>query len=191
MANQDLNTQEREESQSGVNSGGMVAFLVSLAVTFGCFIYVVFLSGGVDLKEVAPVDSSAAAQQVLAEAEVDVSGITEPWLENEDMVKHGKKVFKAACVSCHGTEGKGDGIAGTALNPKPRNLVEGKWKKGGSSLELFNTLQVGIAGGSMQGYKDSLSAKDRWALVQYIRSITENKVADNASELTSKAPALN
>jgi mono/diheme cytochrome c family protein len=179
----------REESQSGVNSGGMLFFVLSMVATFGAMIYVSFFSGGIDLKEIKPIDTAAVEQKV-AEAPVDVSGVTEPWMPNPDMVKHGAAIFKTNCAMCHGAEGKGDGIAGKALNPPPRNLVEGKWKQGGGELAMFATLQNGIPGSSMQGYKDALPLKDRWALVQFIHSITENKVNDSEADLKAKAPAL-
>ena len=66
--------------------------------------------------------------------------------------------------------------------PPPRNLVEGKWTKGGSSAELFHTVQNGIPGTSMAAF-GHLPLVDKWALVQFIRSITENKVEDNPAEL--------
>lgn len=187
------NEHHREESQDGVNSGGVVAFVFSMVVTFACFIYVTFFSGGVDLKEVKATDESSAATQTVAQVEekVDVSDVTEPWLPNEKMVKHGAAVYKMNCAMCHGVGGAGDGVAGGGLNPKPRNLIEGKWKQGGTSLQLFATLQTGVPGGSMQGYKDALPAKDRWALVQFIRSITKDLPADNEADLKAKAPSLN
>ena len=181
----------REESQDGVNSGGVVAFVISMVVTFACFIYVTFFSGGVDLKEVKVTDDSGATQTVAqVEEKVDVSDVTEPWLANEKMVKHGAAVYKMNCAMCHGVAGAGDGVAGGGLNPKPRNLIEGKWKQGGTSLELFATLQNGVPGGSMQGYKDALPAKARWALVQFIRSITKDLPADIEADLKAKAPGL-
>lgn len=195
MATQDnkpgtkLDSNHREESYSGVNRGGMIVFIVSMVVTFLAFFYVSFFSGGIDLKEIKPLDAAAVEQRV-AEAPVDVSKITEPWLANADMVKHGAQVYKTNCAMCHGNEGKGDGIAGKALKPPPRNFVEGKWTLGGGELAMFATIQTGVPGTSMQGYKDALPAKDRWAVVQYIHSITENKVNDSEADLKAKAPGL-
>jgi mono/diheme cytochrome c family protein len=40
----------------------------------------------------------------------------------------GAKVFKNFCESCHGREGKGDGAAAAALNPKPANFAVGAFK---------------------------------------------------------------
>jgi mono/diheme cytochrome c family protein len=40
----------------------------------------------------------------------------------------GEKVYKAFCVTCHGTTGKGDGPAAVALNPKPADFSAGAFK---------------------------------------------------------------
>jgi len=37
--------------------------------------------------------------------------------------KKGAKLFSQYCVVCHGKIGKGDGVGGKALNPKPANLT--------------------------------------------------------------------
>lgn len=183
-----LDSNHREESQSGVNKAGMFVLILSMVVTFSVFIYVSF-TNGIDLKEIKPAETAAVEQKVV-DAPVDVSGIKEPWLPNEDMVKHGAAIFKTNCAMCHGNEGKGDGIAGKALKPPPRNLVEGKWTRGGGEIAMFTTIQNGSPGTSMQAYKDALPAKDRWAVVQYIHSITSNAVHDSEADLKAKAPSL-
>ncbi|MEO8603407.1 MAG: c-type cytochrome [bacterium] len=33
-------------------------------------------------------------------------------------------IFKSRCTMCHGPGGKGDGPAGAALNPKPRDMTD-------------------------------------------------------------------
>ena len=190
MANTTGDAGMREKTQGDHNAGGMVAFVISMAVTFGCFVYVVFLSGGVDLKEVKATEASSTAPvPAAAPVKVDISDVTEPWLPNEKMVVHGQAIYKTNCSMCHGEKGEGDGVAGASLNPKPRNLVEGKWKQGGSALQLFATLQTGVKGTSMQAYS-SLPAADRWALVQFIHSITQNKTVDSDADLKAKAPGL-
>lgn len=191
MSGGPIDPSHREETQSSVNAAGMRMLIFSMAAAMLFFVYVSFMSGGVDLKEVKEV-APEAAQTVAAaapEKPVDVSGITEPWIDDERMVAHGKKLYGVNCAACHGAEGKGDGIAGASLNPKPRNLIEGKWKKGGDSIGLFTTLTKGIEGTSMQGYSH-MPAKDRWALVQFIRSITTDKVAEKAEDVAKKAASL-
>lgn len=178
--------------QSDYNKGGMIAFVFSMAVTVLFFIYVAFFSGGVDLKEVT--EQQAGAEQAVAQGAeapkpVDISNVKEPWVPSDEMVEAGKQLYKTNCAMCHGAEGKGDGPAGASLNPLPRNFVEGKWKYGGTRLGLMGVLEKGSPGTSMQSYAH-LPINQRWALVHFIRSITQNKVPDNDAEVAAKAPSL-
>lgn len=45
----------------------------------------------------------------------------------------GKELFTTYCVACHGAEGKGDGVAGAALNPKPASFGDAAFWTGKSS----------------------------------------------------------
>jgi mono/diheme cytochrome c family protein len=176
--------------QDSYNRGGFLAFIFSVVFSLGFFVWVSFLHKGIDLKEIKEQKVVEAGQAAIP-AEVDVSKVTNPWVSSEDMVAHGRKVFTNTCAMCHGPNGEGDGPAGASLNPKPRNFVEGKWKQGGQSQDLFKTLQVGIAGSSMVSFKDALPVVDRWALVHYIRSITKNKIADDPKQLEAFAKTAN
>lgn len=44
-------------------------------------------------------------------------------------MKEAEDVWKTRCSTCHGTSGKGDGPAGVALNPRPRDLGAEEWQK--------------------------------------------------------------
>ncbi len=168
------------------NRGGYIAFIFSMAFSLAFFVYISLIHPGVNLKEVAP--RSAAPEQTLADGteaqqkSVDISKIEKPWVESEDMATHGAKVYATNCALCHGPSGAGDGPAGKSLNPPPRNLIEGKWKQGGDSIALFTTLTKGIPGSSMAAFPH-ISVADRWAMVQYIRSITQNKAKDDSARL--------
>ncbi len=43
--------------------------------------------------------------------------------------KEAQEIFKSRCTMCHGESGKGDGPAGVALNPKPRDMTDAAWQK--------------------------------------------------------------
>lgn len=175
--------QNSNNSNDQYNHGGMIAFIFSMAFVFVFFIYIVAIHPGIDLKENIQEPPSA---EVAAEPAIDVSKIAEPWVANEDMVKHGKKLFAANCAMCHGNEGLGDGAAGQALNPKPRNLVEGPWKKGGGFIGLYNVVTEGLPGTSMAAY-GHMKSVDRWALVQFINSITKVKVNEDSKKIAEFA----
>src|SRR5690349_8195591 len=54
----------------------------------------------------------------------------------QEMIDKGKTTFSTTCASCHGADGKGDGVAGATLNPKPRNFHELTGWKNGPSLTM-------------------------------------------------------
>ncbi len=158
------------------NKGGLIAFVFSMVFCFVFFVYIAFIHPGIDLKEVT---ETATADGKPA---FSITSVAKPWVPNPEVVEYGKKVFASNCAICHGPEGKGDGAAGAGLNPKPRNLVEGGWKQGGDSISHYKTLQTGVPGGSMASFKH-LPKGDRWALVQFIHSITKDKKEDDPAAL--------
>ncbi len=172
------------------NRGGFIAFLFSMAFSLIFFVYVSALHPGINLKEV-PEDAAPAADATLAGGEakpvaIDMAKVEKPWVEMAEVAVHGEKIYANNCAVCHGPKGLGDGPAGMSLNPRPRNLVEGKWVKGGDSIALFTTLQKGLAGTSMAAFAHIPTA-DRWALVQYMRAITQDKVPDDEAKLEAFA----
>ena len=151
-------------------------FFVGTIVFSGLWgLFFIFFYNSIDLGELADQKQEVAQSDSLTEEEAQ-----KPWVSTESLVAHGSKIYKAQCALCHGAKGLGDGTPG--LLPPPRNLVEGKWEKGGSSKQLYVTLEKGIPGTSMAPFKH-LPSVDKWALVHYVRSITKNKIPDNLKEL--------
>jgi mono/diheme cytochrome c family protein len=94
----------------------------------------------------------------------------------------GKELFvKTNCNSCHGLEGKGDGPVAAALDPKPRNYVQGDFKfdadkdgKVGGDGDLLLVIKNGAAaygGSAMMMPNPTLGDADIKLLIQYIRSL--------------------
>lgn len=54
-------------------------------------------------------------------------------------------VFNERCAACHGTEGKGNGPASAALNPKPRNYSDSAWQASVSDEQIAKTITMGGA----------------------------------------------
>ena len=79
----------------------------------------------------------------------------------------GKKSAETNCVTCHGASGKGDGVAAAALTPKPADWTSAKVKADSDGV-LFCKMSNGR--GPMPPWKH-LPDKERWDLVNYIRSL--------------------
>lgn len=166
------------------NRGGMFAFMFSMVVVFVFFIYIVAIHKGVDLDEKV-VDPHAPVAEG-AKPAFNIGQVAEPWVSNPEMIAYGQKQYSTNCALCHGATGKGDGSGGQGLNPKPRNLVEGNWTQGGGVIANFKVVQNGIAGTSMASF-GHLKIGDRWAIVHFIQSITQNKGSDDPAKVAEFA----
>ncbi|MCI0716437.1 MAG: cytochrome c [Chlorobi bacterium] len=92
----------------------------------------------------------------------------------QDLIDKGKILFTTNCVSCHGNEGKGDGVAGVNLNPKPRNFQDmNGWTNGPAITMMYKTLHEGITNRGMASYSN-LSPEDRLDLIMFIRTLNPN-----------------
>ncbi len=168
-------TMNQRQSKNFYNRLGFFFFLSTMGLSCLWAIYFLTVKNSIDLGEYK--DSAQASSPAL---NLSPEEEARPWHPSDNLIAYGSKVYKAQCALCHGPNGLGDGTPG--LIPPPRDLVEGKWTKGGSSKNLFITLQKGITGSSMLSFKH-LPKLDRWALVHYVRSLTKNKVPDNEKEL--------
>lgn len=102
-----------------------------------------------------------------------------------ESVASGKETFNKMCVSCHGAGGKGDGVAGKALVPPPRNLTQSQgWKNGRHIDQMFTTLTQGVPGSAMAAY-DSLSIQERFNVIHYIQTLASDYPPASATDIQS------
>lgn len=86
-----------------------------------------------------------------------------------DAASEGAKVFKTNCETCHGPQGYGDGPAGQALDPKPKNLPELAAQVGDDYL--FWRVSTGKPGTSMAPWAGILTEEQIWQAVAFIRTL--------------------
>jgi mono/diheme cytochrome c family protein len=113
----------------------------------------------------------------------DVMALSQP---SDELAAKGKALFTTTCVSCHGADGKGDGVAGAALNPKPRNFTSSSgWVNGSKISGIYKTLSEGVPGSAMVAF-DTFSPEEKVAFAQYIRkTFVINPPTDTKDELTA------
>jgi len=93
-------------------------------------------------------------------------------------IARGKQVYEAqGCAACHGAGGKGDGPSAAALadddgNPiKVRDFTTGVYRGGADRKDLYFRFTTGLDGTPMPSFADSVSDAERWALVDFIKSL--------------------
>lgn len=97
-----------------------------------------------------------------------------------ESIELGKKLYvETGCVKCHGTLGRGDGPSAPTLKDdwgnqlRPANLAQSFTFRGGSSREdIFRTISTGFNGTPMPGFVDALPPEQRWAITDYIVSLS-------------------
>jgi len=86
----------------------------------------------------------------------------------------GQKKFNVYCAPCHSASGNGGGIVGKRAGPVlvPSSLINTDAKAGVvvrayTDGEIFDVVSNGRR--TMKGYRYQISARDRWAIVAYVR----------------------
>jgi mono/diheme cytochrome c family protein len=126
------------------------------------------------MTKLAPILTSlAAAAAVLVAADARAA---QPPKKTADLVLKGKASYEMNCASCHGDRGLGDGVAASALEPRPRNLVTGSYKNGVKPAQVFATLEKGIEGTTMVSF-GHLPPEELWAITYYVLDLRGGKTA--------------
>lgn len=94
-----------------------------------------------------------------------------PFAGNEGILPDAKKLYTTYCTPCHGSKGKGDGIAAAALKPKPADHTSEVVQK-----ETDGSLYWKVTEGRtvMPTYKQALTDNQRWELINYIRTLSRH-----------------
>ncbi len=89
-----------------------------------------------------------------------------PMKSTPENIAKGKEIFtgKGTCFTCHGNEGRGDGPAGAALDPTPRNFHNAKLT-GKTEGEFAWVIKNGSPGTGMVSYVPGIISEEEMALV--------------------------
>ena len=114
---------------------------------------------------------------------------TTPWLKENPLtvdatlLAKGQEQFGIYCSVCHGMNGSGNGL----VNRRAQKITS-QWWIPPSSLhdpaiaadkypdgKLFSTITNGVR--KMPGYASQIKARDRWAIVAYVRALQKSQNA--------------
>jgi mono/diheme cytochrome c family protein len=100
-----------------------------------------------------------------------------------ESIELGKKLYaETGCLKCHGNLGRGDGPSAPTLvdewgQPiRAADLTQSWTFRGGSSREdIFRTMSTGLNGTPMPSFADSLTTEQRWAITDFIVSLSGSR----------------
>jgi mono/diheme cytochrome c family protein len=100
----------------------------------------------------------------------------------DESIELGKNLYvETGCVKCHGNLGRGDGPSAPTLTDdlgrpiRAANLAQSWTFRAGSSREdIYRTMSTGFNGTPMPSFTDSLTPEQRWAITDYILSLSDS-----------------
>jgi len=84
-----------------------------------------------------------------------------------ESLKTGEKLYGIYCAPCHGASGRGDGPVAAKMI-KPADLTDPKYARRKDGF-FYHVIRAGS--GLMPPYAESLSAGERWHVVNYVRTL--------------------
>lgn len=110
----------------------------------------------------------------------------------------GKAIYDQKCAACHGADGKGEGPAGAALSPVPRDFTSGKFKLRSTETgslptddDLRRTIKQGVFGTAMPAWQPFLSDAEIASVVQYVKTFSPRFATETPKlvEIPTMTPA--
>ncbi len=87
-------------------------------------------------------------------------------------ISNGSILFSQNCTSCHGPQGKGNGMLAKTFNPPPADLLTEPHTARHTAGDFFHWLTYGIAETGMPGFSNNMSEEDRWDVVNYMHGMS-------------------
>lgn len=130
-------------------------------------------------------DEEIAAEEVQTEIHEHVEEFTTPGVSTDapdigpatdEQIARGKEAYiKFGCISCHGAEGKGDGVQAMVdveqMPTSPRDFTLGIFKGSPDPASLYRRIAYGMPGTPMPA-ASTMSTEERVNLVHFIRSLS-------------------
>jgi mono/diheme cytochrome c family protein len=109
---------------------------------------------------------TAPAEYLAMESPFDV--------DDEDVLKAAKKIYKRKCKKCHGASGDGQGSAAEDIEIKPTAFNVPGYFEERKDGQLYWILEKGSEGTEMEGFgpgtDTNLSEEEMWKVITYMRA---------------------
>jgi thiol-disulfide isomerase/thioredoxin/cytochrome c553 len=98
-------------------------------------------------------------------------------LSTEQSSSRGPFLYQGMCASCHGTEGRGDGVSAQNLKSAPRDFSLRPWKTLIDLPSIKKVIVKGIPGTVMPGIKNALTEPDLDALAKHVLKLADQNLS--------------
>lgn len=134
-----------------------------------------------------PVEGTVARDELRADRELHEGRVGEGWTTSfpipvdEALMERGRERYGIYCSPCHGLAGYGDGMVARRAdeiqepNWVPPSSLHDETVRSRPVGHLFNTIGRGIR--TMPAYGSQIDARDRWAIVAYVRALQRSQHA--------------
>lgn len=89
------------------------------------------------------------------------------------LISRGQLLYQGMCASCHGPDGRGDGISARNMISQPRDFSLRTWKTNIDLDSIKKVVVQGIPGTLMPGVKNGLSEPDLDALANHVLKLAD------------------
>jgi cbb3-type cytochrome c oxidase subunit III len=111
----------------------------------------------------------------LSDANEDLAASLNPEPFTVSTIKRGKQLFTMHCVTCHGTDGRGDTEMREFLKTSPSDLTDGQWIYGQRPDQIFDVIAEGRIPRDMPAFRDKLSEERIWQIINYLEFLGGRK----------------
>ncbi len=99
------------------------------------------------------------------------ANLTNPLPTTPAILGSGAALYGANCLTCHGPQGHGDGVAGRSLVPPPSDISLSAGMPMPDNFFYWSISDGGQAFGSaMPAFRDVLKPEEIWAIISYLRA---------------------
>ena len=88
-----------------------------------------------------------------------------------DSLSEGMDLYYTSCAACHGARGQGNGPDAASLDATLPNFTDQEYMANESDADFFAAITQGVPP-VMPAYADQMSEEQRWALTNYLRSLS-------------------